>query len=257
MKYSIFIFLLLASTAHASDLDAVLQNNRGVKNFNDKKPVEAFDKFTSSLAEMPFSGVVHYNIGTTFLANQELDKAVSEFQEAVRTSPTDSAQDRKVRFYSYFDAGVALTAAKKTDEALEAYQHALDENPESVETKTNIELLTQNQGGGGESDKDDKDDKKKDQKQDQKQDPKKDPKGGKDPKDQKDPKVNKDNKQPPKDPKQDQKPKEKPTPRPFKSDQLSQQDVGKILDELKQQEEQIRARMQNDKVKDAPAEKDW
>ena len=254
MKYSILIFLLLASAAHANDLDAVLQNNRGVKNFNDKKPVEAFDKFTSSLAELPFSGVVHYNIGTTFLANQELDKAVSEFREAVRTSPTKSAQDRKVRFFSYFDAGVALTAAKKTDEALEAYQHALDENPDSVETKTNIELLTQNQGGGGpdkdQSDKDDKDDKKKDQKQD----PKKDPKGGKDPKD---PKDNKDNKQPPKDPKQDQKPKEKPTPRPFKSEQLSQQDVGKILDELKQQEEQIRARMQNDKVKDAPAEKDW
>jgi Ca-activated chloride channel homolog len=233
-----------SAPAEASELRGVMRNNRGVQNFGEKKPVEAFDRFTESLADLPFRPEVHYNLGTSFLANKEVDKALSQFQEAVRLAPGDSLREGAVRFRAYFNAGVALTELKRIDEALEMYQRALNEVPDSIEAKTNIELLVQSQagGGGGEDEKDQENQQDKGNQKDSK------PKEGQD-----------QDKSKPDQPQQFQnQPKEKPTPRPFKSDQLSQQDVNRILEELKRQEEQIRARMQQQQGgKDAPPDKDW
>jgi hypothetical protein len=38
---------------------------------------------------------------------------------------------------------------------------------------------------------------------------------------------------------------------------LSQQDVGRILEEIKRQEDQVREKMQREGGKDAPRDKDW
>ena len=223
--------LLGSGPADANELKGYWKNNQGVRRFGEKKPVEAFDKFTEALTEMPFSGRVHYNLGTSFLAHRQYEKALSEYQAAIKSSNTNASADRETRFRAHFNSGVALTEMKKIDEALASYQAALEENPGSVETKTNIELLTKMGGGGGEGDdsnqKSNGDDKDSGNQQ------------GQNPKDQKNA----------------QKP--RPTPRQFKSEDLSQQDVSKILEELKRQEEQIRARMSNEGAKDAPADKDW
>lgn len=240
MKIALMIFIsgFLYLSAQASELGAMLKNNDGVRKFEEKKSLEAFDRFNDALAEAPFSPEVHYNIATTFLNNKEYEKAVSEYRQAIDNSKGSSARAKETRFRSRFNMAVALTELKKIDEALEAYQQALAENPDSKEAKTNIELLTAAGGGGGEGD---------DQKQKQDKGDKKDNQQGKG-KDE-----DKDKKQQP----QNDQPKQKPTPKPFKSEELSQQDVGKILEELKRQEEQIRARMQNDKVKDGAPGKDW
>ena len=51
--------------------------------------------------------------------------------------------------------------------------------------------------------------------------------------------------------------KQKPKPKPFDGKDITQQDVNRILDELKNQEENIRAKMQKQGGKDAPNDKDW
>ena len=250
-KLVVILSFALTSSAFAGELQGVIDNNRGVLQFNNKKSVEAFDQFSQALGEMPFSGEVHYNLGTAFLTNQEFGKAISEFNEAIKNSPGDSSRERETRYRASFNKAIALTAEKKIDEALSAYQQALEAHPDSNETKTNIELLTKAAGGKGKGEGEDKDQTEKNDKGDPKDQKDKKDGDGKDKKDQKpqDPKdQNKD---------QNKEQKQKPTPKPFKSDELNQQDVGKILDELKRQEEQIRARMQNDKVKDAPNDKDW
>ena len=235
----VLIASIVSAAAHAGELGAVLRNNDGVRKYQQKNSKGAFDGFADALGDLPFSGAVHYNLGNAFMANQEPNKALSEYREAIRLAPSDSASDKEIRFRSLFNAAVALTGLKKTDEALDLYQKALEIKPDSLETKTNIELLTAGQGGGGEDDNENQDDK------GDKED-KKDKEGqGKD---------DKENKQP-KNPEKFENP--KPKPRPFQSEQLSQQDVGRILEELKRQEEQIRARMQNEGAKDAPPDKDW
>jgi Ca-activated chloride channel homolog len=223
------------SSVFGGELEGVLRNNEGVKKFAQEQPVEAYDKFSEALAELPFSGLVHFNLGTTFLVNKEVEKALSEYKEAVRQSLGDSSLDKEVLFRVHFNLAYLLAETKKVEEALGSYQDALKFKPDSIETKTNMELLVQNGGGGGGEGEDKKD-----------QQPQS---GNQDQKDQGEPQKP--------DPKQQQSQKPKGTPRPFKSQELSQQDVQKILEELKRQEEAIRARNQSDTAKDAPADKDW
>ena len=132
-----------------------------------------------------------------------------------------------------FNLAIVLTKQKKIGEALAAYQACLDIQPDSKEVKTNIELLWQ--GGGGEGE--DKDDKK-------------DPKGkGKDKKEG--PGDDKDQ------PKEKGEPQQKKQPKSFESKELTDGDVKKILDEVKNQENAIRAQEYERNLKEAPRGKDW
>ena len=160
---------------------------------------------------------------------KELDKAVSQYKLALKLAPGDSKREREVRFRSLFNTAAVLASQNKNDEALETYQRALELKPDSIETKTNMELLTQSGGGGGQGDKESKNP------QDQGEG------GGEGDKDKDKKFSNKGNSQ----------------PQPYKGQDLSKQDVDRILDELKQQEESIRAKDQNEGRKDAPPDKDW
>lgn len=232
--------LLVSEPARANELRGVIKNNAGVRKFGSKNGAQAFEDFTGALSDLPFSGEVHFNIGNSFLLRREYEKAISEYGIAAKSAPGGSSREKETRFRALFNSAIALTELKKIDEALASYQRALEIYPDSLETKTNIELLTAGGGGDGGDDKDEKKDK--------------DGKGKGQDKDDKDKKDDKGDK------KKDEPQKfENPrsTPKPFKSDELSQQDVKRILEELKRQESQIRARMQNEQRKDAPPDKDW
>lgn len=228
----------VASESRANDLRGIWQNNQGVRKFDGKKSVEAFDRFNDAMVDLPFSSEVHYNLGNTFLGNKEFDKALSEYAQALKLSRGKSKQEQETRFKALFNSGVALTELKRVDEAIDHYQQALEIHPDSIETKTNIELLARSQSGGGEGQDQDK---KQQDKGDQKKD--KDGQGDQD--------------QQQKQPQQYQGQKPKPKPKPFKSEELSQQDVNRILEELKRQEDSIREKMQREGAKDAPRDKDW
>lgn len=217
--------LLSGTEANASDLSAALKNNEGVRRFSEGKAGEAFKRFSEAVGDAPGESRVHANLGAAFYANKELERALEEFSVASRLAKTNVD-----KFAGAFGAGVAAGELKRIDEALDWYQKALSIDPGNVETKTNIELLIQSAQGEGKGEgekKDGKPDENKDGKGDQ---PKPNPQSG-------------------------QKP--KPTPKPFESKDISQQDVQKILEELKQQEEQIRAKYQREGAKDAPRAKDW
>ena len=230
------VFISILATvepSQAGEFRGIRRNNEGVTRFKGGKAHEAYDRFTSALADLPFDPVVHVNLGDNFMLAKDMDKALSEYSQSLKLAPGNSGKERSVRFHAYFNSGLAFTEKKMIDEALASYQQALEIDPESKETKTNIELLTQAGGGGGKGDdKSDKKDQSKDGEGDQPQ------------------------KQPQKF--DDQKQKQKPKPKPYDGKEVSQQDVNRILDELKNQEEQIRAKMDREGVtRDAPNDKDW
>lgn len=228
--------LAFSVDAAANEMRGVLRNNSGVRKFGSKNGADAITDFTGALSDLPFSGEVHYNIGNTFLLRRDYDKALSEFGQAVKSSSGDSAREKETRFRSHFNSAIALTEQKKIDEALAQYQKALDLEPDSIETKTNMELLTA-QGGSGEGDGE-QDQQGKDGKQKDKNKPDDQQQGKK-----------------PEEPKKFENPRQQP--KQFKSEELSNEDVKRILEELRRQEEHIRARMQNDQRKDLPPAKDW
>lgn len=228
-------------------------NKEGVLLYQGQNYQGALDRFISALRYDPFQPELQLNMGLAFESLQQAEKAAPSYKAAQQWARTP-----EVKYMAFFNEAQLLGKAKKVDEAIELYQKALDIVPTSKEAKTNIELLTQQQKGGGQGqdqNQDNKDNKDKQQQQQQQQQ-----KDQKDQKDKKDPKDDKDDKD--KDPKDKEKekkdyeksPKYKPK---FESKDLTESDVKKILNELRQQEQKIRAEFNRKEAKEQPRAKDW
>ncbi len=223
-----------ASSAQADEWRGVRRNNQGYHALEQGRISESLDSFSQSLIDLPFRAEVHYNLGRAFEAAKEPAKAKASYTLALKYGARD-----EVKFRTLFNLAGLSAKDSKIDEALDLYQQALTIRPDSTETKHNIELLIQqaSQGGGGEGDQDQpQDPNDQNQNQNQKQDQKPQPQ----------------NSPPPQ-----KGPTPKPTPKPFKSQELTPQEVGKMLEEIKRQENQVREKFQREDAKEADREKDW
>jgi Ca-activated chloride channel family protein len=222
--------LLFSSAVFAGPIDTVIKNKNALSDIEKGHFADANKTLSDAVVDNPKEAVLFYNLGVTYEENEEKDKAIQSYLASARL-----AKDPDLQFSAYFNAARILGDMKQIEPAIAVYQKALEIHPESVEAKTNIELLFQGGGGGGKGkNKDDKDKKEgegenKDQSDQQNDQPKP----------------------------SDQKKNEKPKPRPFDSKELSPQDAKKILDELKRQEEQVRAKFNEKRHRDTPVEKDW
>ena len=263
----IFLWLLLSGcTTHYPSVGVLWSDFKARIDIKIERYEEALQKYYDVIASWPSGVEAHSNVGVLLSQLQKNEDALKSFDEALLLA--NQQKDAKSMFYVLFNKGVYYGKLKNVELALDSYQAALEIVPTSVETKTNIELLIQQQQ------KDNKDQKdKQDQKDGQGQsDSKSDPKDGqgKDPKDyKKDPNDQKDKNDQQKD--QDQKDKQdqgkkneeressaKYKPRPYQGDQLSEGDVKKILGELRSQEQKIRANFdKKEKGKSGRNDKDW
>jgi Ca-activated chloride channel homolog len=240
-SFNLFVLLSFASLLSGCGVEVdprtIWKNHVGVSDFKKGSVTDSQRDFLDALKVDPFIGELHVNLGLTYQALQQGDSAVQSYQSAEKWG-----RNPEVIFNSRFNQGVMRGLNKQIDLALNDYQRALEVKVDSLETKTNIELLVQGQSGSGEGEGKDKQEGKegKDQKdQDKKGE------GDKD----------KDQEQDPSKPKQVQKNQEY-KPREFKGD-LSENDVKKILGELKQQEQKIRGQFYRGDSKEKPREKDW
>lgn len=239
MKTLGFLFFLLTSLlislgAEAAHLRALKANNDGVRLLMEENNTQAYRLFVEGLSYDPFEPRLHMNLGLVFLLNEEKEKSYQAFVQAEQLA----SEKKDILFMARFNAGVVASSQGQIDLALEHYQKALEIHPDSVEVKTNIELLWQAQGGNGEGDGQESQDGK-DQREgggegdqeneDQPQEP-----------DDKQEWVNRRDQQ-----------------RPFESEQLTPQDVQRILEEIKNQEQKVRAKEFSQDSKEAPNDKDW
>ncbi|KYG65673.1 hypothetical protein AZI86_00940 [Bdellovibrio bacteriovorus] len=247
------LFVLVGCGPGRPDLRTLELNREGNKALEKQAFPAAMDKYIQALSFDPFIGDLHLNLGLSLEGQQQAEQALKSYKEAENLALKE--ENLSLVFMARFNQAQLLGKAKRVDEALALYQKALEIIPSSTEVKTNIELLTMAQQGQGEGDS-------KDENQDQQGGGQgKDQKEQKDPKDQKDQKDQKDSDKEDKD-KKDDKPKQpqqspKYKPRPFQGKELSESDVKKILGELKQQEEKIRAEYNRQDIKESPREKDW
>ena len=240
-----FKTVLLKTTDHSKNSKAFVDlNNQGLAELKAKNYYTAVEKFAAALGLNPYSAEVQINFAIALENLGKTEEALRALQSSAKIS-----DNPEVKFISEYNQGVLLSKGEDKDQAISHYQNALDINPESFETKVNIELLTGENGGKGKSDKQDKDQKDNQDKKDKGD-------GKENEKDQKDPKG----KDKGEDPKEDQPKKygkKNPQPKPFKSEELTQGDVNKILNELRQQEQKIRAEFNKKIIKEKPRDKDW
>jgi Ca-activated chloride channel homolog len=222
-----FLILFASGAAHATTVDSYLLNSDGIDKLQAKSYYPAFQDFIKALQEDPLNPQLHMNLGLALELNEEFEKAEQAYKGALRLIP---ASDPSRRFQTLFNLAGVQSRNKKIDEALKTYQAALEIDPDSKEVKTNIELLWQ--GGGGDGEGEGQEQKEGDgEGKGRPKDPGEQPQGG-----------------------QEQKKKQ---PKPFNSQNLTPQDVKKILDEIKNQEQGIRAQEYDKGAKEAPRGKDW
>ncbi|AHI06526.1 hypothetical protein BDW_10130 [Bdellovibrio bacteriovorus W] len=238
-KLSLLLICILSLSACQKNLDlrTITANREGNAFLEKQSGAAAMEKYIEALRHDPFVSGLHLNLGLSLETLQQAEKALQAYKEAETLALKEGAPE--LVFMARFNQGQLLGKAQKVDEALAAYQAALDVIPNSMETKTNIELLIQSQQGGGKGKNDKKDDK-----GDQNQDQKDQDEDGEDKKEDE-----------PKEGQKKQSPKYQP--RPYQGEQLNEADVKKILDELKQQEEKIRAEYNKKETKEQPRDKDW
>lgn len=231
----LFLLLFLTGCGYEIDPQTLYFNRQGVKLIEEKNSTDAQSAFINALGIDPFVSEIHVNLGLTYAELKQPENALKSFESAEKWS-----QNNQASFVSRFNQGVTRTQNKQIEEALLAYQKALDVVPDSKETKTNIELLISSnsqKSGEGESEE------------------KKDGKGDQPNKDKKDSDKESEDKEKNEEPKEYQK-NENYKPREFKGD-LSETDVKKILGELKQQEQKIRGQFYRNETKERPRDKDW
>lgn len=241
-----------------TSLSALFKDRWANHLIEEKKYDEALQTYLKILESDPNESRTHSNIGVLLDTAEKKEEALKALLLALHLAQAEN--DQTAQFAIHFNLGVHYGEQKNINEALTQYQAALDINPSSLETKTNIELLIQQQNGQGQGQQDQKDQQKNDKNGDSKNNDqsKKDDQKDKDKKD----KDKKDQKNDEKDQEDKQKNKqveksEQYKPRPFEGTQLSENDVKKILGELGQQEKKIRANFDKKERKDSKHGKDW
>ncbi|MBX7231812.1 MAG: hypothetical protein K1X29_06975 [Bdellovibrionales bacterium] len=225
--------LFLYRVDATSNLNLIWLNNQGILALQKKNNFLAYQTLLKAIEKDSFNPVLRLNLGIIYLANKENSKALQEFKIAEEYA----GSQKEIRFQARFNQAIVLAENGDIPGALKSYQSALALDPNAISVKTNIELLWQKGGSSG----------KQGDKKDSQQKEKGDQEGKSE--EQKNEK-NKSNKT-------GDEPKEKPKPKPFSSRDMTPETVDKILDELKSQEQRVRAEHYSKGQKERPRDKDW
>ena len=237
----LFLIFCFSNPLFARSLEGVQKNNRGVLLFSEDAFL-AKESFLEALAKEPFDEQVKLNLGTSFEATEDYEKALKLYLAVAH-----STNQEHLKHQAYFNAGSVSTQLDKTEQALMYYQKALEYRPNSKNTKINIELLTQQQEG--ESQKKQQENPKNSKKNQEKENSKENK-----------PEENSPNKSEQRQTEENQKnqgQKEQENSSEFKGQKLTKDDVRRILEELKNQEQSIRAKEFQKGPKERAKAKDW
>jgi tetratricopeptide (TPR) repeat protein len=230
MKFFQFSFLsiLFISTFICAQSKRGLIND-GVDLYKNNKFSDAEVNFKKGLEKdnQMFEG--HFNLGDAYYKQGRYDEAIQSFKNSL-TFSDDKYDQAKV----YHNIGNSLLKSQKYPESIGAYKEALKLNPEDLETKYNLSyalnMMKQNQNQQKQDQNQDKQDPKNDQQQNQNQDQNKND-------------QNKD--------KQNQQQQQQ------QKNQISKEDAQRILEALKNNEQDLQKKLRQVKGKAVVREKDW
>ena len=247
---------------------------KGNKLYNKGLYVDAENEYKKAVAINPNYDKANYNYGNTQFLQNKMKEAKTQYETVSKTT-----KDNFIKADSHHNIGNIAMKEKQYAQAVDAYKHALRNNPKDDETRYNLALAQKLLKNEQQKDKDKKDDKKddknkdknkdkdnkdknKDEKKDKDKDKKdnKDDKGdkdkekkGNDDKDKKD-KQDKDNDKGKND--QDKKEKQQPKPQPSK---LSPDQVKQLLEAMNNEENKTQKKMnaKKERGRKIKQDKDW
>ena len=111
---------------------------KGLQNLKNKDYRGAEENFLKTLSQDAQNFPARLNLALTKFLQKDFESALQEYDKVGKES-FDSLE----RFYAFFNSGHIYSHKEDKDKALNFYQKALDEKPDSLKTKTNIELMFQ------------------------------------------------------------------------------------------------------------------
>ncbi|HOI28143.1 MAG TPA: tetratricopeptide repeat protein [Melioribacteraceae bacterium] len=227
LVFLVSLFVAALSVASAQSKRGLI--NDGVDLYKNNKYAEAEVNFKKGLEKdnQLFEG--HFNLGDAYYKQGRYDEALQSFKNSLSFTEDKINQSRV-----YHNIGNSLLKSQKLQESIGAYKNALKLNPDDMETKYNLSyalnMLKQNQNKQQQNQ--DKQDQNKDQQQNQNQN-----------QNQNDQNKDQD--------KQNQQQQQQ------QKNQISKEDAERILEALKNNEQDLQKKLRQIKGKPVVREKDW
>ena len=266
---SLLLFLLLPLASFAQEEKRDLRN--GNERYNTGDFTKAQRLYKSSLEHDPKMLEANFNLGNAYFRQEDYAGAAKQFEQAAKLSKTE-----KQRAQAYHNMGNSfLKSAEQQaksgqmqevnpllEKSIESYKNALRNQPSDDQSRYNLALAQkllkeqeqQEQNQEQQKDKNKEQDKKDQEKQDQKENEDQE----KQDEQEKENQENKDqNDQQEKDNQKDKDQSEQPQPEP--KDEISKEDAKRLLDAMKNEEEQTQDKLKKNRFKkvDVTIEKDW
>lgn len=108
----------------------------GLISLKDENYSEARKEFLHMLEQKPFLFSARLNLALIESLQKNIQGALGEYKVVIEDSP-----DKEERFQAYFNSAILKFQLGDIPSSLQHYQQALKENPESIETKVNIEWM--------------------------------------------------------------------------------------------------------------------
>lgn len=231
MKYFTVFFLILITTVNAQSHRSLI--NDGVDLYKEGKFADAEVNFKKGLEKKPDLFQGHFNLGDAYYKQGRYDEAIQSYKNALSFT-----EDKLNKAKVFHNIGNALLKSQKYQESIEAYKNALKLNPDDMETKYNLSyalnMLKQKQNQNQNQKNQDKNQNKQNDDKKNNQD-----RNNQDKQNQQDKEQNKQN-QP-----QQQK------------NQITKEDAQRILEALKNNEQDLQKKLRKIKGRAVVVDKDW
>ena len=96
---------------------------------------EAHEMYLEALRENPGSPLIRFNEGNALYRNQEFERALEAYRDAIESGDTALAEG------AWYNLGNSLFRQQQLDGSLEAYKQALRINPGDLDAKHNLERV--------------------------------------------------------------------------------------------------------------------
>jgi tetratricopeptide (TPR) repeat protein len=111
------------------------QVKEGNELYSQEKYDEANNKYRDALLENPESPIIHFNIGDVLYKKKNYEEAIKSFDKST------SSDDVLLQSKSYYNLGNTLYRMGKLPESIQMYKKALELNPDDEDAKYNLEYV--------------------------------------------------------------------------------------------------------------------
>lgn len=132
LAFALMMGALLVPGAVSAQRSLVEEANRL---YAEGRYAEAHEMYLEALRENPGSPLIRFNEGNALYQNQEFERALEAYREAIEAGDTALAQG------AWYNLGNSLFRQQQLDASLEAYKQALRIDPGDTDAKHNLERV--------------------------------------------------------------------------------------------------------------------